>query len=199
MAQTKRQLKAAGKKGAQTRKRNILMAEGFAIEEIDRRRLDKRSFESHEIKVLREHRKAGIVEGEARFSHIRAPQQRREAAIQYAANLTDREFRARRQRETRLHAEGFTPEEIRDKKLETIPFRNPALRIIRRRRKAAVVREISGLLPKGQKRQAYRLFRERGSLFLQARRIAASQDEAALNRMGKDYPYRLLDLYALGV
>jgi hypothetical protein len=188
---------AAGRKGAQTRKRNILLAEGWTLGEIADKRLDRRSFKTRDMRRLRDRRIEGVTEGDLRFSNVRNPEQRRALAIQFASEF-GQERRLRQQRTRGLDRDGFTPSEISIKRLETISSRNPALKIVRARRRREIQREIARLLPAGQKRQAGRIFREQGTLFDRARDIVANRDRQLLNRMGKDYPFRLLDLYAMG-
>src|SRR3990172_7447528 len=105
---TKRQRKAAGRKGAQTRKRNILLGEGFTSEEIEERHLDRRSFESKEVKQLRGRRSELIAEGEVTFANVHDPRERRQVAVAYALQFRDPQFRLERLRESRLEEDGFT-------------------------------------------------------------------------------------------
>lgn len=191
---TKRQLAAYGRKGAQTRKYNLLLADGFTSEEIEDRRLNFRSFESGEMQKLRTQRKAYVAEGYEAFPNIRDPQERRQVAVAYALQFRDARFRLERLRETRLYRDGFTRAEITVKRLELIPFSHPVMQLARRRRRGMILAEITKLLPRGQKRSARTVLEEGGALFIRARELVVRQDETALLRLGKDHPMRLLDL-----
>lgn len=216
---TKRQRKAAGRKGAQTRKYNMLLAEGFAPDEIEGRKLDRRSFQAKEIKRLRSQQKELLAEGLQTFLNVRDPQERFRAASVYAFNRrSDPELRLQQLRQSRLERGGFTDNEIKIKRLETIPFAHRVMQLARARRRRMMVEAIATMLPVGRKRQAGRVFnigsgaaapetqeeREAAAsmreMWLRARNIVTRRDEYDLiapryaGGRGKDYPLRLLDL-----
>ena len=191
---TKRQRHAAAKKASQARKFNILLADGFTRDEIADRRLDARSFKSKEMIKLRSERKEYVAEGEATYINVRDPRERRMVAIAYAIELGDTTKRLERFRRDRLARDGFTADEVNIKRLERIPFGHPVMKLARRMRRNAIMAEMRRMLPPRLRSEARRVFEAQGPLFIRARNIVARQDEAELERRGKDYPYRLLDL-----
>ncbi len=199
---TKRQRRAAAKTASVARKRNILLAEGWSSAEIVERRLAFRSFEAKRVKSLRTQRKLLIADAESKvFINVADPVERREVAVEYAGTYQfDPEKRFQRLRDQKLTIDGFTQGEIQanQQRITKIPFSNPALKIIRRRRKRQILAAITAALPRSQRGQAQAIFDQQGRLFREARERVSRRDRRLLADLEKDYPGRLLDLYKLG-